>query len=136
MALANAGLGAVHGIAAPLGGMFPAPHGAACAALLAPITKANLRALYRSDPNSPALARYAEIARLLGVTNGLQELPAMLKSLVGELGIPNLASYGLSEADISELATQAAQASSSRSNPVTLEHAELADAIAEALSGA
>jgi alcohol dehydrogenase class IV len=136
MALANAGLGAVHGIAAPLGGMFPAPHGAACAALLAPITKANLHALQRSDPNGPALARYTEIARMLGATRGVEELPTMLATLTNELGIPNLAAYGLTEQDIPELATQATQASSSRSNPVTLEHAELAQAIAEAMSGA
>jgi alcohol dehydrogenase class IV len=134
MALANAGLGAVHGIAAPLGGMFPAPHGAACAALLAPITKANLHALQRSDPNSPVLARYAEIARMLG-GSGVEELPTILATLTNELGIPNLAAYGLTEQDIPELATQAAQASSSRSNPVTLEHAELVQAIAEAMNG-
>ncbi len=37
LALANAGLGAVHGFAGPFGGMYDAPHGAVCAALLAPV---------------------------------------------------------------------------------------------------
>lgn len=135
MALANAGLGAVHGIAAPLGGLLPAPHGAACAALLAPITRMNLQALKRSDPHSPALGRYAEIAQLLGAKGGTEELPGVLAALTTELRIPSLASYGLTEQHIPELAAQSARASSSRSNPVTLEPAELAEAIAQAMSG-
>jgi len=65
LALANAGLGAVHGFAGPIGGRFPAAHGAVCAALLAPVTAANLEALQRRDPDGPGLLRYAEV-RWLG----------------------------------------------------------------------
>ena len=65
LALANAGLGAVHGFAGPIGGMFPAPHGAVCAALLPHVMEANLRALRLRQPDSPALARYEAVARLL-----------------------------------------------------------------------
>src|SRR2546428_2848628 len=65
MALANAGLGAVHGFAGPIGGMFPAPHGAVCAALLPRVTEINLRALRQRQPASQTLSRYDEEARLL-----------------------------------------------------------------------
>ena len=65
LALANAGLGAVHGFAAPIGGMFPAPHGAVCAALLPHVMAANIRALRERAPESAALARYETVARLL-----------------------------------------------------------------------
>src|SRR2546425_5784077 len=65
LALANAGLGAVHGLAAPIGGSFPAPHGAVCAALLPLVMEANIRALLCRQPESASLARYAEVARLL-----------------------------------------------------------------------
>jgi alcohol dehydrogenase class IV len=64
LALANAGLGAVHGFASPIGGMFPqAPHGAVCAALLPHVMRVNLRALHERDPGSAALHRYDQVAR-------------------------------------------------------------------------
>src|ERR1017187_2900235 len=63
MALANAALGAVHGFAAPIGGIFPAPHGAVCAALLPHAMDVNIRALRARAPEK--LTRYHEIARLL-----------------------------------------------------------------------
>ena len=65
LALANAGLGAVHGFAAPVGGMFPAPHGAVCAAVLPHAMQVNVAALRRRASDSPALRRYDEVARLL-----------------------------------------------------------------------
>ena len=56
-------LGAVHGFAAPLGGMFPAPHGAVCAALLPHAMEVNVRALRARAPEK--LTRYDEVARLI-----------------------------------------------------------------------
>jgi alcohol dehydrogenase class IV len=134
MALANAGLGAVHGIAAPLGGTYPAPHGAACAALLPHVTAANILALRRRDPDGPALGRYARVAAVL-VRPGAapDDLVAALHELVAELQIPGLAAYGLAEAGIPALAAAAAQSSSTRANPIDLELAELEEAISAAL---
>ncbi len=134
MALANAGLGAVHGIAAPLGGAYPAPHGAVCAALLPHVTAANIQALRRRDPEGPALARYARVAlALLGPSATLDDLVPTLRELVGELHIPQLASYGLTAAGVPELAAAAAKASSTRANPIDLEQGELEEAIYAAL---
>jgi alcohol dehydrogenase class IV len=139
MALANAGLGAVHGIAAPLGGAYPAPHGAACAALLPHVTAINIQALRRRDPDGPALPRYERAAEaLLGrraasESATIDQLVATLRELVAELGIPGLARYGLAKADVPALAAQAAQASSSRANPIDLEQSELEEAIYAAL---
>ena len=65
LCLANAGLGAVHGFAAPLGGSFAAPHGAVCAALLPSVLRVNLRALAARAPEHPALARYHQLGPLL-----------------------------------------------------------------------
>src|ERR1700738_5369126 len=65
MALANAGLGAVHGFAGPIGGMFPAPHGAVCAALLPHVMAANVKALREREPKSSALNQYYRVASLV-----------------------------------------------------------------------
>ena len=138
LALANAGLGAVHGIAAPLGGAFPVPHGVACAALLPHVTAINIRALQRSDPDGQMLARYARAAEILLGRRGssdalLSDLVAHIRSLVAELGIPPLASFGVMADDVPELAAKAMQASSTRGNPVTLTQAEFEEAISMAL---
>jgi alcohol dehydrogenase class IV len=135
LALANAGLGAVHGFAAPLGGMFPAPHGAVCAALLPHVMGMNLRALQRREPRHPALGRYEEIGRLLtgdaraSACDGV----AWVTQLCADLGIPPLRTYGVTAAALPELAAKAAQASSMKGNPIALTAEELHEILTRAL---
>ncbi len=134
LALANAGLGAVHGFAAPIGGMFPAPHGAVCAALLPHVMAANLRAL-RARPESPALERYAEIGRLLTgrPQAGAEDGVVWVEDLVAALDIPPLRTYGLTEADVPAVVEKAMQASSMKANPVPLSRDELAAVLRRAI---
>ena len=134
LALANAGLGAVHGFAAPIGGLFPAPHGAVCAALLAPVMAANIRALRSRAPQSPALVRYTEIACWLtdrGDAPGERGVE-WVRSLVATLGIPRLSAYGIAPAKVPEIVARAQQASSMKANPVVLTAEELSAALTEA----
>jgi alcohol dehydrogenase class IV len=135
MALANAGLGAVHGLAGPLGGMIRAPHGALCAVLAPHAVETNLRALRAREPGSDALPRYAEVARLLTGDPGARpdDAVAWLKRLVANLGIPRLGSYGLTSADVPELVEKAGRASSMKPNPVVLTPEELATIVQSAL---
>jgi alcohol dehydrogenase class IV len=127
LALANAGLGAVHGIAAPAGGMFRAPHGAVCAAVLPQAMDINVQALRARAPESQALRRYQDVARLL---TGRPQATAedgvrWIAELCRRLEIPPLRAYGVSEADIPDLAEKAAQASSMKGNPIGLTPEEL-----------
>lgn len=135
LALGNAGLGAVHGLAAPLGGRFPVPHGAACAALLAPAAAANIRALRDRDPAGPALERYARAARMVtGKTGaGPEDLAAALSDLAADLGIPGLSAWGVREADLSGLAADAAASSSMKANPAVLTAPEIEGILRAAL---
>lgn len=127
IALANAGLGAVHGFAAPVGGMFEAPHGSVCAALLASVTRANVAALRARAPDSPALARYREVARILTGRSEASEEDgaAWLGELCRELGIPALSAWGVAAKDFGEVARKAAASSSMKGNPVALGQEEL-----------
>lgn len=135
MALANAKLGAVHGFAAPLGGLFGAPHGQICASLLPFVTAANIRALQNRAPDSPSLTAYAEAAALLtGLAKASPEDGvAWLAALCGRLGAPSLAQLGLAAADVPLVVEKAAQASSMKGNPVELTREELADILTAAL---
>ncbi|PYP78157.1 MAG: alcohol dehydrogenase [Gemmatimonadetes bacterium] len=135
LALANAKLGAVHGFAAPLGGMFPIPHGVACARLLAPVAAANVRALRERTPASRSLARYQEVARMVtGRADALAEDGAeWLAALVEELGVPRLGAFGVRSSDVGRVVEQAKRASSMQGNPVALDEEELAEVLGAAL---
>lgn len=135
LALANARLGAVHGFAAPLGGMYDAPHGALCARLLGPVMAANIGALRERAPTAPALLRYTEAARLLtGDPRASAEAGALWATAVAdELGVPGLAAYGLTAAAIPDVAARAARASSMQGNPIALSPEELAAILRAAL---
>lgn len=135
LALANAGLGAVHGLAGPIGGMFPAPHGAVCAALLPRVMAANLAALRARAPASEALRRMGEIARLLtGRADATaDEGVSWLADLVGRLAIPRLSAWGITAADLPEIVSQAARSSSMKGNPIALTPEELTAALSSAL---
>ncbi len=135
LALANAGLGAVHGFASPVGGMFDAPHGAVCAALLPGAVTVNIRALEQREPGHPALDRYREIACILTSNEkaGLQEAPRVLAEMAAALRIPGLRAYGLGEADIPEVVERAADASSMKANPIRLTTEELTEILERAM---
>lgn len=135
LALANAKLGAVHGFAAPLGGMFPAPHGAICARLLPRVMGANIRVLREREPSSPVLERYSEIARIL---TGDAEAVAddgvrWVEALCRELSVRSLSSYGVTERDVAEVVAKAERASSMQGNPVKLTTEELEEVLGQAL---
>jgi alcohol dehydrogenase class IV len=125
----------VHGLAAPIGGLFPAPHGAICAALLAPVMAANIRALRSRAPQSPALARYTEVAHgLTGRSDALAEQGVeWVSSLVVTLGIPRLSTYGIAPDQVAEIVARAQQASSMKANPVVLTARELSAVLTEAI---
>ena len=139
LALANAKLGAVHGFAAPLGGMFPVPHGVACARLLAPVAEVNVRALRErgteSRPASVALARYDEMARIVTGRSDAraEDGVAWLRALVEDLGVPRLSAYGIRRDDVVAVAAKARGASSMQGNPVALTDEELRGALEAAL---
>jgi alcohol dehydrogenase class IV len=135
LALANAGLGAVHGFAGPIGGMFSAPHGAVCAALLPHVMHGNLKALRARQPESAALGRYQEVARLLtgtadaGANDGVQ----WVRDLVTDLKIPPLRTYGLTQEHTGEVVEKSAHSSSMKANPIALKPGELAEILERAL---
>jgi alcohol dehydrogenase class IV len=129
--LANAGLGAVHGLASPLGALLPIPHGVACGATLAPVTAANIAALERHAPDSPALHRYTELGRRVarvpdstGPAATRRALVATLQRWTRDLAIPRLTTFGLDD-QVIRAVVAGARGSSMRTNPVVLTDDEL-----------
>ncbi|GIV79332.1 MAG: alcohol dehydrogenase [Litorilinea sp.] len=139
LALANARLGAVHGLAGVLGGMFPIPHGVICARLLPLVMEVNLRALAQRQPDSPIRARYDEVARILtgnpaaDAADGVAWVEALCADLqVPSLGAPNW-TPGLGVADIPAVVEKAQRSSSMKGNPLPLTDEELAEILSRAL---
>jgi alcohol dehydrogenase class IV len=135
IALANAKLGAVHGFAGPLGGMYGGPHGALCAALLPHVMATNVAALRERAPGSEVLHRYDVVARLVtGEARACAEDGVRwISELALELAIPPLARYGVKAQDFGDIADKAAISSSMQGNPIVLTRAELEQVLSSAL---
>jgi alcohol dehydrogenase class IV len=127
LALANGRLGAVHGMANPIGGVSNAPHGAICARLLPLVMESNLKAIRARVPDSPALVRYDEVARLLTGNDSVKADTGVffVKELCSQLNIRPLQEYGLRLEDIPELVEQSQKTSSMKGNPVPLANDEI-----------
>jgi alcohol dehydrogenase class IV len=135
LALANAGLGTIHGFASPIGGKFAVPHGAICARLLPFVVKGNIKALRERIPDSPVLGRYQQIAQIFfGKQSALPEDGFdWLMELCEALEIQPLSAYGIGKNDIDLLVESAMGSSSMKSNPIALTREELATILALSL---
>jgi alcohol dehydrogenase class IV len=132
LCLANSGLGAVHGFAGPIGGMFPnAPHGVICARLLVPVIQANSIALVgknkKSESETKSLEKYKKLAHVLCANEhaSINDACNYLNSLIHDLKIPELKEFGISRSNIPEIVNKAIKASSMKANPVILSEIEL-----------
>ncbi len=129
LALANAKLGAVHGFAGVLGGMYDAPHGALCAALLPHVTRVNIQALMKREPKNLARHRYRQVEQMIGG----DDCASRLEELVKTLGIPPLRTYGIKSEDFPTIVEQSAKSSSMKGNPIVLTNEELTEILEKAL---
>jgi alcohol dehydrogenase class IV len=127
MALANAKLGAVHGIAGPFGGKFPSPHGEVCGRLLPELMEENINPLQQRLPDSKALNRYEEIAGMVLSSRNSSAMDGAIwvKKLCERLKMPPLSTYGMSEGNLDTLIQQSQRSSSMQGNPVQLTNGEL-----------
>ena len=129
--LAQAGLGSVHGLAQPLGSLFPIGHGVVCGTLLAEATALNLRVLSERMPSSIALVKYAEVARVLLQRQDLNQdlalshLNEYLRTLSQELALPRLGTLGVAPSDFDRIVEGAKGASSMKTNPIVLSDGEI-----------
>lgn len=128
--LAQTGLGSVHGLASPLGHMFPIPHGVVCGTLLAAATRVNIDALRARAPESPARERYARIGNVLSgrehrnARNAREALVLLISDWVERLELPRLSCYGVTAAHIPDIVA-GSRGSSMKTNPVVLTDEEL-----------
>ncbi len=135
LALANARLGAVHGFAGVIGGMYPAPHGIICARLLPFVMETNVQALQERAAGSHYLDRYADVARILtgdpqaGSADGV----TWVQDLCRRLAVPGLSEFGVVREDFPTIVARSQKASSMKGNPITLTSDELLHILDQAL---
>ncbi len=127
IALANAGLGIVHGFASSVGGLIDIPHGTLCATLLAEATRENIEQLRLIDGKHPQLQKYAKAGAILSgvaaddLASGCELLLETLKNWQERLSFPKLSCYGIIPEDVDGIV----RATRSKSNAVQLDNAAM-----------
>ena len=130
IALSHAGLGAVHGLASPLGAFFHIPHGVVCGTLLHSVTETNIRAMEKREPRNASLDKYYRLGAVLAGEEpgesgeGRDALVRTLSAWTERLDIPRLGSYGVRERDLDEV-IRSSRGGSMRTNPIALNDSEL-----------
>jgi alcohol dehydrogenase class IV len=122
--LANAGLGAVHGLAGIIGGAFEIPHGTICASLLSKVTEYNIGKLFSGSDHasSRGLEKYSAAGFTLSgrtpsdIKTGCLLLINYLNELTSSLNIPEISDFRLKKNDIEFIAGKA----ENKNNPVRL----------------
>jgi alcohol dehydrogenase len=128
--LAQTGLGSVHGLASPLGAFFPIAHGVVCGTLVAAATRVNIEAMEARDPCHPALAKYAEVGRLLSGSAGASatedrlHLVQLLQTWTERLALPSLSVLGVAANDVDRIVANS-RGSSMKTNPIVLTDDEI-----------
>jgi alcohol dehydrogenase class IV len=135
LALANAKLGAVHGFAGPMGGMFSLPHGLLCGRLLPFVIAVNVKSLQSRLPDSPSLARYDEVAQILTRTKKARAADGVqwVQNLCMALNVPSLSTFGLTEENLPLIVEKSRNASSMKGNPIRLTDEELTEILKKAI---
>ncbi len=124
--LANAGLGIIHGLASPIGGLFDIPHGVVCGTLLSEATKTNIEILKNQGSKGKlALMKHAQIGALLSSEYHIEEekildyctsLIETLEIWTNDLKIDHLGKYGIEMKDVDKIVEKA----DLKNNPVNL----------------
>lgn len=127
IALANGGLGAVHGLAGVIGGVTTAPHGAICGAALGPVLAMN-------RDHAPDPARVEEICHAIaeGFGGTAADAPQTLASWARAAGLPGLQAQGLDPARHQAVAEASLASSSMKGNPFAPSVAQLCEVLRKA----
>jgi alcohol dehydrogenase class IV len=131
VALANAGLGLVHGFASPIGGYFNVPHGVICSALMSPANKVTVRKLRLKRTNPVALKKYSNMGRLFSNEEDNSDayytdfLLSIIERWTIEMNIPRLSSFGIQRTDLDRIV----RSTDNNNNPVRLDADEMMEVL-------
>lgn len=121
--LANAGLGIVHGLASPIGGMFPIPHGVVCGTLLYEVSCINIeKMLLEPQKYEQGLKKYSHIGEMLSgrqqsLQDGLDSLKEVLLRWTELTRMPKLSEYGVGQEHIDDII----RGTGNKNNPIKLD---------------
>jgi len=124
--LSRSGLGAVHGIAGPMGGLCPVPHGVACGKLLFPVMTFVIKKII-DEKNIAAQKRFADIGKLFTADAGgddiyyCKQFLGVLDKWTRTLKLPQLSSFGMTAADMKKIISLA----DSKNSPALLSAEEM-----------